>query len=54
MKGRVPEQEISELSSAYCWDIIPLEVPFTEGERCLVRIRAGLTELSIDSTIEKG
>ncbi|MEJ2610448.1 MAG: 16S rRNA (guanine(527)-N(7))-methyltransferase RsmG [Candidatus Thiodiazotropha sp.] len=39
MKGRVPEQEIAEISPDYHCDVIPLKVPFTQGERCLLRIR---------------
>jgi 16S rRNA (guanine527-N7)-methyltransferase len=42
MKGTVPEQEIARLSADVRVDVIPLEVPFETGERCLVRI--GFTE----------
>ena len=41
MKGRIPNQEIAEISPLYRCDIIPLQVPFTEGERCLLRIKQG-------------
>jgi 16S rRNA (guanine527-N7)-methyltransferase len=38
MKGRLPVQEIEEISSDFHSIVFPLTVPFTEGERCLVRI----------------
>jgi 16S rRNA (guanine527-N7)-methyltransferase len=39
MKGRNPEQEISEISAGYDSSVTPLNVPYTDGERCLVSIR---------------
>ncbi|MCU7805004.1 MAG: 16S rRNA (guanine(527)-N(7))-methyltransferase RsmG [Candidatus Thiodiazotropha sp. (ex Lucinoma borealis)] len=39
MKGSVPSEEIAQLGPDYRCDIIPLQVPFDVGERCLVRIR---------------
>ncbi len=38
MKGSVPEQEIAGLPPGYRCEVVPLRVPFEEGERCLVRV----------------
>jgi 16S rRNA (guanine527-N7)-methyltransferase len=38
MKGLVPRDEIDTLSSVVRAEVIPLQVPFESGERCLVRI----------------
>jgi 16S rRNA (guanine527-N7)-methyltransferase len=39
MKGSVPQQEIAQLPADVRAEVIPLQVPFEEGERCIVRIR---------------
>ncbi|MCG7991463.1 MAG: 16S rRNA (guanine(527)-N(7))-methyltransferase RsmG [Candidatus Thiodiazotropha lotti] len=39
MKGRNPQQELDELSADYVCHVMPLSVPFTDGERCLVSVR---------------
>jgi 16S rRNA (guanine527-N7)-methyltransferase len=39
MKGRNPQQEINELSADYACNVTPLDVPYTDGERCLVTIK---------------
>ena len=39
MKGRVPEQEIEAIQPGYDCTVIPLKVAFTEGDRCLLRIK---------------
>ncbi|MET0028842.1 MAG: 16S rRNA (guanine(527)-N(7))-methyltransferase RsmG [Candidatus Thiodiazotropha sp.] len=39
MKGRVPDSEITALPPDYDAEIRPLQVPFCDAERCLVRIR---------------
>ncbi|MCG8042186.1 MAG: 16S rRNA (guanine(527)-N(7))-methyltransferase RsmG [Candidatus Thiodiazotropha endolucinida] len=39
MKGRNPQQEIDGLSAGYECDVVPLSVPYTDGERCLISIR---------------
>ncbi|MCG8014796.1 MAG: 16S rRNA (guanine(527)-N(7))-methyltransferase RsmG [Candidatus Thiodiazotropha sp. 'RUGA'] len=39
MKGRDPQQEIDELSVDYQCSLDSLNVPFTDGQRCLVSIR---------------
>jgi 16S rRNA (guanine527-N7)-methyltransferase len=39
MKGRNPQQEINELSADYACNVTPLDVPYTNGERCLVAIK---------------
>ncbi|MCU7881052.1 MAG: 16S rRNA (guanine(527)-N(7))-methyltransferase RsmG [Candidatus Thiodiazotropha sp. (ex Lucinoma aequizonata)] len=39
MKGIIPSDEIAQLGPDYRCNIIPLQVPFDVGERCLVRIR---------------
>ncbi|MES9992583.1 MAG: 16S rRNA (guanine(527)-N(7))-methyltransferase RsmG [Candidatus Thiodiazotropha sp.] len=39
MKGAVPKQEIVQLGAGFNCQVVPLTVPFEEGERCLVRIR---------------
>ncbi|MCU7904754.1 MAG: 16S rRNA (guanine(527)-N(7))-methyltransferase RsmG [Candidatus Thiodiazotropha sp. (ex Epidulcina cf. delphinae)] len=39
MKGRVPREEINRISTECRCEIIRLQVPYQEGERCLVRIR---------------
>lgn len=36
MKGRVPDEELTDIAESYT--IIPLNVPDVEGERCVVRI----------------
>lgn len=38
MKGSVPEQEIAHLPAGVSAEVIPLQVPFEVGERCLVRL----------------
>ncbi|WP_316367319.1 16S rRNA (guanine(527)-N(7))-methyltransferase RsmG [Candidatus Thiodiazotropha sp. CDECU1] len=38
MKGSVPEQEIAHLPAGVHAEVIPLQVPFEVGERCLVRL----------------
>lgn len=43
MKGNVPAEEIALLVPDYRCDIIPLMVPFEEGERCLLRIRPSVS-----------
>ncbi|MES9860131.1 MAG: 16S rRNA (guanine(527)-N(7))-methyltransferase RsmG [Candidatus Thiodiazotropha sp. LLP2] len=49
MKGRVPELEIEEIKAAYDCTIIPLQVAFTEGERCLLRVRRVVSETPLTS-----
>ncbi|MEJ2620292.1 MAG: 16S rRNA (guanine(527)-N(7))-methyltransferase RsmG [Candidatus Thiodiazotropha sp.] len=39
MKGRNPEQEIAEITADYDSRVTTLNVPFTDGERCLVTVR---------------
>ncbi|MCU7929758.1 MAG: 16S rRNA (guanine(527)-N(7))-methyltransferase RsmG [Candidatus Thiodiazotropha sp. (ex Codakia rugifera)] len=43
MKGSVPHEEIAQIEADYQCVIIPLQVPFDEGERCLVRIRQSVS-----------
>jgi 16S rRNA (guanine527-N7)-methyltransferase len=38
MKGTVPAREIAELPEQVRAEVIPLQVPYEAGERCLVRI----------------
>jgi 16S rRNA (guanine527-N7)-methyltransferase len=38
MKGSIPKQEIAQLPADVSAEVIPLQVPFETGERCLVRI----------------
>jgi 16S rRNA (guanine527-N7)-methyltransferase len=38
MKGSIPKQEIAQLPADVRAEVIPLQVPFETGERCLVRI----------------
>jgi 16S rRNA (guanine527-N7)-methyltransferase len=38
MKGNPPEGEIARLPAGYSCQVIPLQVPFEDGQRCLVRI----------------
>ncbi|MES9969110.1 MAG: 16S rRNA (guanine(527)-N(7))-methyltransferase RsmG [Candidatus Thiodiazotropha sp.] len=42
MKGSVPHQEMARLPADVRAEVIPLEVPFEVGERCLVRIEQGV------------
>ncbi|MES9939728.1 MAG: 16S rRNA (guanine(527)-N(7))-methyltransferase RsmG [Candidatus Thiodiazotropha sp. 6PLUC2] len=47
MKGRVPDLEIEEIKPNYDCTVIPLQVAFTEGERCLLRIKRAVSEESL-------